>query len=80
MSNRFDATKFVRAGFVLLAASTMIVASSGEAAAKHHRHFARHHCRCQPVQFAEPAAPQVATLGPMRYYGGPKSPMWREVR
>jgi hypothetical protein len=26
------------------------------------------------------ASSQTARLGPMRYYGGPKSPMWREVK
>ena len=25
----------------------------------------------------EPVSQQPARLGPMRYYGGPKSPMWR---
>jgi hypothetical protein len=29
---------------------------------------------------AQVVSQQPARLGPMRYYGGPKSPMWREVR
>jgi hypothetical protein len=80
MSVGFETTELVRAGLVLLVASTMIAASSGEAAARHRKHIVRHHRRRQRVLFAEPTAPQAASLGAMRYYGGPKSPMWREVR
>ena len=63
-----------------LAAVTMIAATPGKAAAKHRTHLAHHHCMCRLAQGAEVAAPAASHLGPMRYYGGPKSPMWREVQ
>jgi hypothetical protein len=66
-----------RIGVTLLAVALMVVVAPAEAAAKHWRHVARHHHVCRPVQFARPVVPPTASLGPMRYYGGPKSPMWR---
>jgi hypothetical protein len=63
----------VRMGFVGLALTVALTAGfSGEAAAKHRSHAALHAHR-QIIQMAavqEPARPV------MRYYGGPKSPMW----
>ena len=50
------------------------------AAAKRHNHVVYHHHRHVWVRMAQAPAPQAATLGPMRYYGGPKCPMWREAR
>jgi hypothetical protein len=76
-----------RTWLVGLMAMVLTVGVGGDAAAKAHRgrlrfhHFARH-CRQRGaethLQLAshQPAQP----LGPMRYYGGPKSPMWREAR
>ncbi len=59
-----------------LAAVVIVVGTSGEAtAAKHRKHFARHcSAYCHVHVATAPSAPQ---RGPMRYYGGPKSPMWR---
>jgi hypothetical protein len=61
----------------MLASAVMIVATPSEAAAKHHRHVAHHRCGCHMVQVAQFVAPPTPRLGPMRYFGGPKSPMWR---
>jgi len=72
-------TGIAKIGLVILAAVAMMV--PGEAAAKRSRHFAHHHHvlsrQTKNVQVAMP--PQTTSLGSMRYYGGPKSPMWREV-
>ena len=63
----------VRMGFVGLALAAALTAGfSGEAAAKH-RSYAVLQAHAQMIQTAslqEPARPV------MRYYGGPKSPMW----
>jgi hypothetical protein len=56
----------------MIVAAILIAATSGEALAKsvkrhwHVRHFVT---KCVPQQ--------PIRLGPMRYYGGPKSLMWR---
>jgi len=52
---------------------------SGEAAAKHLKH--RHHQIVSfQVQNAQASLGESSHLGAMRYYGGPKSPMWRAVQ
>jgi hypothetical protein len=66
-----------RIGVALLAAALTVVVAPTEAAAKRWRHVVHHHHVCRPVQFARTVPPQTARPGPMRYYGGPKSPMWR---
>jgi hypothetical protein len=48
----------------------------GDAAAKvHNRHLQVHSAISESRAQLVSQAP--ARLGPMRYYGGPKSPMWR---
>ena len=42
--------------------------------ARHANHRHVHHIKAAPTQFVDAAS---VNLGPMRYYGGPKSPMWR---
>jgi hypothetical protein len=46
-----------------------------------HRHIHHvYHLGVHRYQLAQPlyvASQQPVRLGPMRYYGGPKSPMWR---
>jgi len=59
-----------------LTAAIVSAGFSGNTVAKTHKghwqvHKAIHESRA-PV-----ASQQPAGLGPMRYYGGPKSPMWR---
>jgi hypothetical protein len=59
-----------RIGIVLVVATILTAAISEDAVAKsHHRHW--YAARAQVV------SQQPAPLAPMRYYGGPKSPMWR---
>jgi hypothetical protein len=54
----------------------LTTAISGDAAAKtHKRHL---HARSVVYESRAQLVSQAPTrLGPMRYYGGPKSPMWR---
>jgi hypothetical protein len=72
--------RYARAGFVVLPAAVMIAVPSG-ASAKNHKYLAHHHLVTPNVQDAQAAAsPYGQTGGAMRYYGGPKSPMWRDAR
>ena len=68
-----------RIGFVFLVATVMTAGICGDAVAKVHK--GRLHARSvtseTPVQLV---SQEPVRLGPMRYYGGPKSPMWRQVR
>jgi hypothetical protein len=72
-------TRVARLGIVIVAGAILTIATSGEAAAKHrkgHLHHAHvHHSIGR--SHAQPLLQQPARLGAMRYYGGPKSPMWR---
>jgi hypothetical protein len=81
MSNIYAGS--ARIGFLTLAAAMIAtVGLAGDAAATHRVHTAHFHrlnnARAQYVQ----SVPVQENAGPdvMRYYGGPKSPMWREVR
>jgi hypothetical protein len=66
----------LRIGFVALAAAVLSAGICGDASAGVHK--GRVHARSvfyeSHAQLVSPAPPH---LGPMRYYGGPKSPMWR---
>jgi hypothetical protein len=69
-----------RVGFVILVGTMLIVGSCGDAVAKAGQ--ARRHARYESCGRDSPKHLQLVTqqpvrLGPMRYYGGPKSPMWR---
>ena len=62
-----------RTGFVGLAVTVALTAGfSGDAAAKHRSHIARN-AQGQTIQTA---SVQETARPVMRYYGGPKSPMW----
>ena len=63
-------------GFVALAVMTLTAAFCDDAFAKAHtRHL---HARSSSYESRAQLVPQQpAQPGPMRYYGGPKSPMWR---
>jgi hypothetical protein len=83
MSNLGMGRKLARVGGVLFAAAIAMASGSGEAAAKHLRHLKRiahHKTLSLDVQEAQAAMNESSHLGAMHYYGGPKSPMWREVR
>ena len=63
----------LRMGFVGAAVTVALIAGfSGEAAAKH-----RSHAVLQAhAQMIQTASVQESARPAMRYYGGPKSPMW----
>ena len=63
----------VRIGLVALAAVVLTAGLCGDAAAKAGKPLVNNET-AKPVQVA------AQQPGQMRYYGGPKSPMWREVR
>jgi hypothetical protein len=66
----------VRIGFLTLVAAILTVAICGDALAKAHK--GRLHARNSVSESrAQLVSQQPARLGSMRYYGGPKSPMWR---
>jgi hypothetical protein len=74
-----------RISLIALIAATVIVAIPGDAFARHgmhHAHGMRHAHYGRHVLHARAAVPNdvvqpTTSLPPMRYYGGPKSPMWR---
>jgi hypothetical protein len=77
---RVRSTGLARTGLVIVVVAAMSLMVPGEAAAKRSRHIARHHVFSKQTKSAQTAMlRQTACLGSMRYYGGPKSPMWREV-
>jgi hypothetical protein len=71
-----------RLGFLTLAAAMIPAVGLVSDAAARHRVYTTHlrglNARAQYVQ----SVPVQENAGPvaMRYYGGPKSPMWREAR
>lgn len=72
-------TAGTRLGLVALAAAMLSAGLCGHAAAATHKgHLPPSNAILE--SHAEMAAQQPVRTGAMRYYGGPKSPMWREVR
>jgi hypothetical protein len=70
-----------RTGFAILIGAILAIGSFGDVSAKAgKRHWHAHSAASRgqisgkPVQLV---LQQPARLGPMRYFGGPKSPMWR---
>jgi hypothetical protein len=69
-----------RAGLAVLVGAILTIGASGEAAAKHRSGHVRanlHAHRVLANSHAELLSQEPARPGAMRYYGGPKSPMWR---
>jgi hypothetical protein len=72
-----------RATFVILFGAILTIGSGGDAFAKAHK--ARWHARSvisesrgrESAGRLQLVSQQPVRRGPMRYYGGPKSPMWR---
>jgi hypothetical protein len=62
-------------GFAVLAVTVLGLGFSGNTFAKHKRHLHVYSHASVGDANAELVAP--AQPGAMRYYGGPKSPMWR---
>jgi hypothetical protein len=72
----YKTARSLRIGFVTLIAAALTAGISGGAIAKaHKRHLHAHHFLSESR--AQPVPQQPVRLGAMRYYGGPKSPMWR---
>jgi hypothetical protein len=73
-----------RIGFVALVAAAITAGLCSEAVATHGKRHRHAHRLIPESRGIEPdvqlASQQPVRLGPMRYYGGPKSPMWREAR
>jgi hypothetical protein len=67
-----------RIGFATLVAAIVTAGFSGNALAAHKGHWHAHSSVYD--SHAQLITQQPAQPGQMRYYGGPKSPMWREVR
>jgi hypothetical protein len=68
-----------RVGFAVVVGTILAAGLSEDAVAK--VHMGRLHTRGLISESrAQVVSQQPARLGRMRYYGGPKSPMWREVR
>jgi hypothetical protein len=67
-----------RIGFVKLLAIILTAGICGDALAKVHKRHWHAHARSVAYESRSQLVPQQPVrLGPMRYYGGPKSPMWR---
>jgi len=72
-----------RIGFVALAITVLTAAIYGDAfanAGKRHRHAlgpATESRERESTDGGQLVSQQATRHGPMRYYGGPKSPMWR---
>ncbi len=58
----------------LLVGLILTAAAVSPVQARHANHRHVHHTKAAPTQFVDASS---VNLGPMRYYGGPKSPMWR---
>ena len=72
-------TRISRIVTTALLAATAMAAVSGDALARrgvrHRTHLSKRHLRNHVVRDVPPQT--TVNLAPMRYYGGPKSPMWR---
>jgi hypothetical protein len=70
-------TEIARIGLATLAVTILIAGFCSEAVAKvHHRHL--HAVRSSSYESRAQFVPvQPAQSGPIRYFGGPKSSMWR---
>jgi hypothetical protein len=71
-----------RMGFAILAAAMILtVGLASDAVARHRVHTAHFHGSNARAQYVKSVSiREDVRPGAMRYYGGPKSPMWREVR
>lgn len=67
-----------RIGLVTLAVTMLTAGFCDDAVAKVHRGHRHNHSAAYESN-AQLVSPPPAQPGQMRYYGGPKSPMWREV-
>jgi hypothetical protein len=76
-------SRTARIGFAALIAAILTAGICGDAVARvhkkhwHHRSFTVESRESQSGQNWQFVSQEPVRLGPMRYYGGPKSPMWR---
>src|SRR5882757_3599115 len=70
-------TRGTRTGLFVLVATILTAGICGDAVAKTGKGRLRAHHPAAEVRGGELATGEQTRLGPMRYYGGPKSPMWR---
>jgi hypothetical protein len=68
-----------RIGSVLIGTALAVATVPSEAAAEHAKHVVHRRALSLDVQNARASLNESSRQGAMRYYGGPKSPMWREV-
>jgi hypothetical protein len=68
-----------RIGFVTLVTTILTAGICSDAVAKVHKGRLHAHSSFSESR-AQLASQEPARLGPMRYYGGPKSPMWLEAK
>jgi hypothetical protein len=75
----YMAERGARIGFAAVITTILVVGVCGEAAAKTHRtHIRQLQARSFLLESRAQLVPRpAAQLSAMRYYGGPKSPMWR---
>ncbi len=62
---------------LVLTVTALTLGFSGEAFAKHRRHHHVYGHATVSEANAQLISPAPTSAGAMRYYGGPKSPMWR---
>jgi hypothetical protein len=67
----------LRIGLIALTAAVLTAGINGEAGAKVHKGRLHVRSAVYESQAQLVSQPPMTHLGPMRYYGGPKSPMWR---
>jgi hypothetical protein len=67
-------TRTARLGFVTVVVATLTAGICGDAVAKFHK---GHLHDQRSISESRAELMQPVRLGAMRYYGGPKSPMWR---
>jgi hypothetical protein len=71
----YISARSARIGFVTVAATILTAGICGDAVAKDHKGHL--HARNSIYESRAQLVQQPAHVGTMRYYGGPKSPMWR---
>ncbi|WP_024511704.1 hypothetical protein [Bradyrhizobium sp. ARR65] len=74
---RYISKMHARIGYILFGALVTITGTPGEAAARHFKHVADHRAWSRQARAAQASLAGTPHLGAIRYYGGPKAPMWR---
>jgi hypothetical protein len=63
-----------------MVAALSIAMMPGDAAARRGKHVAHRHSPAKRILDVHASLTEAPHLGAMRDYGGPKYPMWRDVR